>query len=122
MSRSYRDFVAWQKGMQLSVKVYELTRTFPREELYGMTSQIRRASISVISNIAEGHGRGTRPQLMQFLSMARGSAVEVEAQLLLCRELNLGDQVLIGHCQNLCDEISRMLFAALRGLKDSSPA
>ena len=67
MSRSYRDFVAWQKGMQLSVKVYELTKTFPREELYGMTSQLRRASISVISNIAEGHGRGTKPQLVQFL-------------------------------------------------------
>ena len=120
MSRSYRDFVAWQKGMQLSVKVYELTKPFPREELYGMTSQLRRASISVISNIAEGHGRGTKPQLVQFLSIARGSVFEVEAQLLLCRELNLGDQALTSHCQNLCDEVSRMLFAALQSLKSKA--
>ena len=96
MSRSYRDFGAWQKAMQLSVKVYELTRGFPREELYGMTSQIRRASITVVRNIAEGHGRDSKPQLMQFLSMARGSVFEVEAQLLLCRELHLGDEALWG--------------------------
>jgi four helix bundle protein len=118
MSRSYRDFGAWQKAMQLSVKVYELTRGFPREELYGMTSQIRRASISVVSNIAEGHGRDSKPQLMQFLSMARGSVFEVEAQLLLCRELHLGDEALLGNCQNLCDEVSRMLLSALRTLRE----
>ncbi len=60
MGRSYRDFGAWQKAMQLSVKVYELTSGFPREEQYGLTSQMRRASVSVISNIAEGHGRDSK--------------------------------------------------------------
>jgi four helix bundle protein len=104
--------------MQLSVKVYELTSGFPREEQYGLTSQLRRASVSVISSIAEGHGRGTKPQLVQFLSMARGSVFEVEAQLLLCRQLKLGQEGLLQGCQALCDEVSRMLYASLRGLKE----
>ena len=117
MGRSYRDFGAWQKAMQLSVKVYELTSGFPREEQFGLTSQMRRASVSVISNIAEGHGRDTRPQLIQFLSMARGSVFEVEAQLLLCRELHMGKEELVQVCQGLCDEISRMLYSALRALR-----
>lgn len=117
MGRSYRDFGAWQKAMQLSVKVYELTSEFPREEQYGLTSQMRRASVSVISNIAEGHGRDTRPQLIQFLSMARGSVFEVEAQLLLCTELHMGPDRLVQGCQGLCDEVSRMLYSALRALR-----
>jgi four helix bundle protein len=117
MGRSYRDFGAWQKAMQLSVKVYELTSGFPREEQYGLTSQMRRASVSVISNIAEGHGRDSRPQLMQFLSMARGSVFEVEAQLLLCSELHMGQDNLVQGCQALCDEVSRMLYSALRALR-----
>jgi four helix bundle protein len=104
--------------MQLSVKVYQLTSGFPREELYGLTSQLRRASVSVISNIAEGHGRDTKPQLIQFLSMARGSVFEVEAQLLLCRELQFGQEVLLQGCQGLCDEVSRMLYVSLRGLRE----
>ncbi len=103
--------------MQLSIRIYELTRGFPREEMYGMTSQLRRASISVVSNIAEGHGRGTRAQLANFLSIARGSVFEVEAQLLLCRELGMGDKAPLDECQSLCDEVSRMLYAALLGLR-----
>jgi four helix bundle protein len=118
--RSYRDFEAWQKAMQLSVKVYALSRSFPREELYGMTSQLRRASISIVSNIAEGHGRGTKAQLVQFLSMARGSVFEVEAQLLLSAELKLGDASLLCECQGLCDEVSRMLYSAIRNLGATS--
>jgi four helix bundle protein len=118
VGRSYRDFGAWQKAMQLSVKVYELTGGFPREEQYGLTSQMRRASVSVISNIAEGHGRDTKPQLIQFLSMARGSVFELEAQLLLCRELQMGQEALRQGCHGLCDEVSRMLYASLQGLKE----
>jgi four helix bundle protein len=106
--------------MQLSIKVYELTREFPREELYGMTSQLRRASISIISNIAEGHGRGTKPQLIQFLSMARGSAFEVEAQLLLCRELGYGDVSHVGECLNLCGEVSKILYSSIQGLRETA--
>ena len=107
--------------MELSVKIYGLTKDFPREELYGIVSQLRRAGISIISNIAEGHGRGSGPQLAQFMSMARGSAFEVQAQLLLCQELHLGDQEQINSCLNLCDEVSRMLYSSLQSLKAPIP-
>jgi four helix bundle protein len=116
VKRSYRDFAGWAKGLQLSVKVYEFAKGLPREEAYGLTSQIKRASVSVISNIAEGHGRGTRPQLIHFLSIARGSSFEVEAQLALCRELGFGSPELLNECERLCDEVSRILHAAIRGL------
>jgi four helix bundle protein len=107
--------------MELSVKIYGLTKDFPREELCGMVSQLRRAGISIISNIAEGHGRDSRPQLAQFLSMARGSVFEVEAQLLLCQQLSLGDQVQINCCLKLCDEVRKILNSLLQGLKQPIP-
>jgi len=121
MGRSYRDYVGWQKAMELSVKIYGLTKAFPREELYGMVSQLRRAGVSIISNIAEGHARGSWPQLVQFMSMARGSAFEVQAQLLLCRELHLGDVEQINGCLDLCDEVSRILYSSLQRLKGPTP-
>lgn len=108
--------------MQLSVSVYELTREFPKEELYGLTSQLRRASVSIVSNIAEGHGRGTRLQLLQFLRIARGSAFEVQAQILLADELGLGDGGRLKRCDHLCDEVSRMLYATLESLRHKDSA
>jgi four helix bundle protein len=95
---------------------------FPREELYGLSSQLRRANVSVISNIAEGHGRGSTGQLLHFLSIARGSTFEVEAQLLLARELGFGDPEAIARCESLCDEVSRMLRSMMRALKEGSTA
>jgi four helix bundle protein len=115
--RSFRDLVVWQRSMQCCVAVYGLTKEFPRDELYGLTSQLRRASISISSNIAEGHGRGTLPQLMHFLLIARGSTFEVQAQLILARELGFGDPNHLDRCEALCDEISKMLFATLKTLK-----
>ncbi len=94
-----------------------MTRDFPREELYGMTSQLRRAAVSVMSNIAEGHGRGSRLQLMHFLSIARGSVFEVESQLILAADLGLGTADKITVCEQCCSEINRMLFATLNTLK-----
>lgn len=104
--------------MRLCVAVYLLTRQFPREEMYGLSSQLKRAAVSVISNIAEGHGRGTRAQLANFLSMARGSAFEVEAQLLLCDELGLGEAGARADCKLLCSEVGRILSATLRTLQE----
>jgi len=103
--------------MELSVAVYSLARTFPREELFGLSSQLRRAAVSIVSNIAEGHGRGSTAELVRFLSIARGSAFEVEAQLLLARELGLGDATVVDRCAGLCEQVSRMLFAAMQSLK-----
>ena len=106
--------------MQLSTAVYRVTKEFPREELYGLTSQLRRASVSIISNIAEGHGRSSSAQLQHFLSMARGSTFEVEAQLLLAKELGFGAAEEIVHCESLCDEVSWMLHSMLRSLRNDS--
>ena len=118
--RSYRDLDVWKRSMQLSVGVYKLTQGFPREEIYGLTSQLRRASVSVVSNIAEGHGRGATPQLLHFLAIARGSIFEVEAQLALARELGFGDAEAISQCESLCDEVSRMLRSMMRALKEQT--
>ena len=85
--RGYRDLIVWQKAMELVTSVYEATSAFPRHELYGLTGQIRRAAVSVPSNLAEGHGRASRREFHQFISQARGSLMEVETQLEIARNL-----------------------------------
>lgn len=84
---SYKELLVWQKALKLSVKVYELTEKFPKEEIYGLTSQMRRASVSIVSNIAEGRNRGTRKDFAQFLRMALGSSAELEAQSQISKQI-----------------------------------
>jgi four helix bundle protein len=84
---SYRDLIAWQRAMDLVEAIYKATRRFPKDELYGLTSQLRRAAVSVPSNIAEGQGRLTSGEFKQFLGHARGSLLETEAQILLAGRL-----------------------------------
>lgn len=115
--RSFRDLIVWQRTRELAVEVYQLTSQFPRDELYGMTSQLRRASVSVMSNIAEGHGRGTRLQLMQFLSIARGSTFEVQSQLILAEDLGYVDRDSVCRAEGLAAEVGRMLYATLDSLR-----
>jgi four helix bundle protein len=95
--------------MELTVTVYELTKTFPKDEIYGLTSQLRRASVSVASNIAEGRGRGTDGGFKQFLCIAQGSTFEVQTQLLVAKHLKIGDDALLGKADKLCVETSKML-------------
>src|SRR5438094_5050097 len=83
----YRELIAWQKAMDLVENVYRITRAFPREEVYGLTNQIRRAAVSIPSNIAEGQGRLSRGEFKQFLGHARGSVFELESQILIARNL-----------------------------------
>ena len=85
--QSYRDLVAWKKSMALVTEVYLRTRGFPAAEVYGLTSQLRRAAVSIPSNIAEGHGRRSTGEFKQFLGHARGSLAEVETQVLIARDL-----------------------------------
>ena len=87
MGESYRDLIAWRKAMHLVREIYDATRLFPRDELYGLTSQLRRAAVSVPSNIAEGQARFSSKELAHFLSQARGSLVEIETQLLIAQDL-----------------------------------
>lgn len=116
--RSYRDLLAWQHIRVLVKRVYELTRAFPREELYGITGQVRRAVVSAASNIAEGYGRGTRRDYVHFLHSARGSLYEVETQLILAQDLGyaLHDGVVDTFKQ--LDHCSRLLNALIRSLSD----
>jgi four helix bundle protein len=103
--------------MQLCGAVYALTQDFPKHETYGLSGQARRAAVSIASNIAEGHGRGTTLQLIQFLRMARGSNFELLTQLLLSRDLGYGSSEQFQRCENLSEEVSRMLNATITSLK-----
>ena len=114
---SFRELQVWQRGMELSVCIYKLTQGFPREEMYGLSSQLRRCGVSVPSNIAEGWGRQTRKDFRAFLAIARGSNMEVETQLLIAEELGYGDPTLLRSAQGKCDEVGRMLTSMLRNLR-----
>jgi len=103
--------------MQLCGAVYALTQDFPKHETYGLSGQARRAAVSVASNIAEGHGRGTTLQLIQFLRMARGSNFELLTQLLLARDFGYCSLEHFVTCEGLCDEVGRMLNATITSLK-----
>jgi four helix bundle protein len=115
--QTFRDSIAWQKAMDLSVAVYGVTRIFPKEELFGLTSQLRRASVSIASNIAEGQGRLTSGEFAHFIGMARGSVLEVETQLELSTRLGLGSEKEMRACQALAGEIVRILNGVLTGLR-----
>jgi len=112
--RDYRDLIVWQKSMDLAENIYAVSALFPKSETYGLTSQIRRATVSVPSNIAEGQGRYSDPDFARFLSIANGSVKEIETQLLLAVRLNYLQDSQIHTCINLCSEIAR-LIAGLKG-------
>jgi four helix bundle protein len=115
--RSFRDLQVWQRSMELTVAIYRLTRGFPREEAFGLTSQLRRSSISIPSNIAEGQGRLNTREFRQFLAIARGSNCELQTQLEIARALGLGDSGLLDHADGLSHEVGKMIFSILRTLK-----
>jgi four helix bundle protein len=87
MAQSYRDLVAWQKSIVLVTEIYKATKLFPREEIFGLVSQLRRAAVSIPSNIAEGHGRLSNADRKHFVSQARGSVLELETQILIAHNL-----------------------------------
>jgi four helix bundle protein len=106
--------------MQLTVAIYRLTQNFPREEIYGLTSQIRRSAVSVPSNIAEGQGRLKTGEFRQFLGVARGSNCELQTQLEIARALKFGDPEHIDEAENLSHEVGKMLFVMLDSLKTAN--
>ena len=120
MSGSYRDIKAWQKAIELVVEVYSSTRGFPREELYGLANQLRRASVSIASNIAEGKGRCTDKEFLLFLLFlhhARGSVFEVETQLILAGRLGFITQAEAERIGSLAGEIARMLNGLITAIR-----
>ncbi|PYL60477.1 MAG: four helix bundle protein [Verrucomicrobia bacterium] len=115
-TRSYKDLVVWQKGIALAKLVYGLTRSFPSEEKFGIVAQMRRAAVSVPSNIAEGQARRTTGEFIQFLSHAEGSVAELDTQLILSIELKFCSSATADAAFVLIDEIRRMLNALRRKL------
>jgi four helix bundle protein len=118
--RSYRELIAWQKAMDFVTEVYRATRTFPKEEIYGMTSQLRRAAVSIPSNIAEGQGRQTTGEFRQFLGHARGSLLETETQIVLSERLEYLGSKTTGVIVEHAAELGRILNGLIRSLEKSS--
>jgi four helix bundle protein len=116
MAQGFRDLVVWQKSMQLTVAVYGLTKEFPQEERYGLTSQIRRSAVSIPSNIAEGQGRLNAREFKQFLGIAKGSNFEVQTQLELAKALNMGNPDQIDEAAQLSHEIGKMIHALVESI------
>jgi four helix bundle protein len=114
---SYRDLKVWQEAMLIAERVYGLTAGFPKEEVYGMTSQIRRAAASVAANIAEGHGREHSGSFVQFLRMAQGSLKELETHLLLALRVKLAASRETEPVLDRCDELGRMLRSLIRSIQ-----
>lgn len=113
---SYRDLIVWQRAIEMTLALYRLTVDFPREETYGLASQLRRAGVSVASNIAEGYGRSSPREYHQFLGIARGSNLEIQTQLVIARKLNIGDAGKIETAEGLSCEIGKMLVVLMRKL------
>ncbi len=117
---SYKELVVWQKSMALVTEVYAATARFPREELFGLTSQLRRSAVSVPSNIAEGQGRATKGEFIQFLAHARGSLFELETQVLIAGELSYLSSEFQGRLMEKVQEAARILNGLLTSLGASS--
>jgi len=119
--KSYKDLVVWQKSMNLVVDIYKITENFPREEIFGLTSQMRRCAISIPSNIAEGRGRGTRKDFAQFLRIALGSANELQTQVEIARRLTATKNLNYQQIDSLIIEVIKILKAIINKLNSEFP-
>jgi len=115
--RSYRDLIVWQKAMDLVTSIYNLTKRFPKDETYGLTNQMRRAAVSIPSNIAEGQGRDSTKEFLHHLSIAYGSLMEVETQILIAENLNYLNKDETKVILNNAAEIGRLINGLSRSLK-----
>lgn len=107
---SYKHLIVWQKSIELVVEVYKLTKLFPKEEIFGIVSQMRRAVVSIPSNIAEGFGRKSIKEYRQFYSIAYGSALELETQLIISKQLKFADEAEFVKSEGLLTEVIKMLY------------
>jgi four helix bundle protein len=122
IAQKVEDVKVWQRAIQLSVAVYKLTESFPGQEKYGLSSQLQRAAVSVASNIAEGRGRLSRGEFRQFLGMAQGSNYEVQTQLVISKELGIGNPNLLHKAQQLNAEVGKMLTAFIATVSEKPEA
>ena len=118
MSSSYRDLKVWQRSIDLAENIYRLTSAFPSAEIYGLTSQMRRAAVSIASNIAEGWGRHSRKDYSRYVEIAGGSNDELRTQLVIAERLGFGNAKLLAEATAMADEIGRMLGSCKLQEKD----
>jgi four helix bundle protein len=117
---SYRDLRVWQEAMAVASACYVLTKAFPREEIYGMTAQIRRAAVSTAANVAEGHGRKSAGSFVQFLRVSQGSLKELETHLLLAGQVQVAEPSTVEPIFARCESLGRMLRRLIRSLQEKS--
>jgi four helix bundle protein len=118
MGHSYRELIAWQKAMKFVTEIYEATQRFPGEERYGLSNQLRRASVSVPSNIAEGQARFSQKEFHHFLSQARGSLAEIETQILIAKSLKYIQPIKADAMLANADELGRVLNGLIASIKN----
>ncbi|MBQ6972273.1 MAG: four helix bundle protein [Synergistaceae bacterium] len=116
-ARHYRELIVWQKAMKAARLTYSLVKKLPKEELYSLSDQMRRAAVSIPSNIAEGQARNTTKDFLHFLAIANGSRTELETQLLLCVEIGYLTEQEISETWNLLQEVGKMLHTMMRTLQ-----
>jgi len=114
---SFKDLVVWKRAVELSLAIYQLTSKFPPSEQFGLTNQLRRAAVSVASNIAEGYGKSSRGEYVVFLGHARGSNFEIQTQLIIAEGLKYGSAEMLRRAESFSEEVSRMLVAMITTLR-----
>ena len=115
---NYKKLTVWQKSVELSVKMYEMTSKFPQEERFGLVSQIRKSAVSIASNIAEGAGRNTRGEFIQFIGISEGSINELETQIIISERLGYINSAELEETNSSISEIRKMLFSLKKSLKN----
>ncbi len=113
---SYRDLIVWEKAINLTVEIYKITENFPKEEIYGLTSQMRRSAVSIPSNIAEGRNRGTRKDFCNFLRIALGSCAELSTQIEIAKKLSKPTLLNYKNAESVLTEIMKMLYTMIKNL------
>lgn len=116
MEKRYKKLIVWQKAYLFALRIYKLTQYFPKHELFGLTSQFRRASVSVFANIAEGYERQHRKEYVRFLTISKGSLGEIEAYISFSKDLGYLNETDYNDLDNMCQEVFRLLRALIRSL------
>jgi len=121
MAGDFKKLIVWQRAMDFAEAIYQSTADWPKTEIYGLTQQLRRACVSVASNIAEGHGRASSKELTQYLRIANGSRQEAETQLLIAERLGFLDGTMAKDLYGRSDEIGRLIFGLIRSVRSQDP-
>ena len=117
MTINFKELIVWQKAMDLTGEIYQIAKRLPKEETYALSDQMRRAAVSIPSNIAEGHGRNSTKEFIQFLAIARGSVYELETQLLLCVKIKYMTESEVQNATRLLSEITKIINSMITKLK-----